>query len=436
MSVEVLIAASIATALVYLVGVAITLVVLAVRLGGRREDSPADYDALSASRFTIPVSLVVPVDGGANCGEVDATIDALLALNYPKFEIIVVADGPAASDSLKARWGLEARELFYRAALATAPVRMMYRSSRDSRLLVVHKTPATMADALNCGVNLARFRYVTAVEPGVTFDADALLRALTAPLRDPAGVVGATSHVEITGGTLQRLRSIRSLMHSRVIWRTARAALAPGDAVVVWRRDAVAQAGGFSSAAADPHLDMMIRVQTSAAPGVRGLVVRTAEVFGHRRARTMVEYVRRIAHRQVAALQAVSSLTAAGPNARLMLGYCFVSDVLTPCVQAWVVVATISGAAAGWWPWVNAALAAVLLAFGQAIVTCAAVLVRGSLSFAPDARGLQRLLLLTPLEFIVLGAAAAYARTAGLCAFLSLLRSRGSVEARTPSPAA
>ena len=436
MSVELLTAWSIALALFYLFAVALTVVVAAVRLGGRREAPPADHDAMSASRFTIPVSLVVPVDASADGTEVDRTIDALLALNYPQLEVIVIANSLSASDPLNAGWWLEARELFYRAALPTAPVRMMYRSARDSRLLVVHKTPGTMADALNCGVNLARFRYVVAVEPGVTFDVDALLRAVTAPLRDPAAVVGATSHIEVTGATLQRLRSIRSLMHSRVIWRGSGPALGPCDAVVVWRRDAVAQAGGFSSNAADPHLDMMVRLQTSAAPGARGLVVRTTEIFGQRSARSMVDHVRRTARWQVAALQAVASLVAAGPNTRVMLGSFFVAEVLTPCVQAWAIIATAAGAAAGYWPWIDVVRAAVLLALGQAIVTCAALLVRGSVSHAPDARGLQRLLLLAPLEGFAITAAAACARAAGFCAFVVSPRSRRAVDERAPSPAA
>ena len=36
-------------------------VVAALRAGGRREDEPDSYDALAASRLTMPVSVVVPV---------------------------------------------------------------------------------------------------------------------------------------------------------------------------------------------------------------------------------------------------------------------------------------------------------------------------------------------------------------------------------------
>jgi len=349
--------------------------------------------------------------------------------------VIVITEGLSKRvwESLKDEWRLEAREFFYRFSLATSPVRMMYRSARDARLLVVDKTPGTPADALNCGVSLARYRFVSAVEPGLVFDADALLRAMAAPLRDPAGVVGATIHVETTGATIQRLRSIRSLMDSRLVWRHLRGTLGPRDAVVVWRREAVEHAGGFSAAAADPHLEMMVRLQTATGPGAGGQVVRTAEIFGCRRPRPFSEHMRLTRRRQLAALQAVASMLRAGTPARAMLGYFFLSEVLTPCAQAWVLTATVAGAAAGWLSWVDVPLVVLLLAIGHALVSGAALLVRGELSDTPDARGLKRLLLLAPLEFLAFCAAVGCARTAGVIAFLISPWSQASAGDRTAS---
>jgi hypothetical protein len=154
----------------YLAALTTAVVVLAMRVGERDEDTVDDRQAFSASRLTIPVSIVVPVAAGARWADVAATIDALLGLNYPAFEVIVVADDlpHGAWDPTKAVWRLEAREIFFRAWLDAAPIRMMYRSARDPRLIVVHKTPGSSADALNCGVNLAKFRYLCEVEPGIT----------------------------------------------------------------------------------------------------------------------------------------------------------------------------------------------------------------------------------------------------------------------------
>ena len=118
-----------------------------------------------------------------------------------------------------------------------------------------------------------------------------------------------------------------------------------------------------------------------------------------------------------------------------MLTQFLLAEVLISWVQAWVVVATVAGAAAGWWPWVDAAAAVALLAFGQAVVSCAALLLRGSRSSAPDRRELRRLVLLAPLELILLGMVTACARSAGIAVFLRTMRSPSTVEEHGASPA-
>ena len=52
---------SIVLALAYVAAVATFAIVAALRVGGRREDQGDDHEALASSRFTIPVSIIVPV---------------------------------------------------------------------------------------------------------------------------------------------------------------------------------------------------------------------------------------------------------------------------------------------------------------------------------------------------------------------------------------
>ena len=191
-----LVTISIVAAVAYLALMATLAIVAALRAGGRREDAGEDHEALAVSRFTIPVSVIVTVSRRSPA--LSRAISTLLELNYPEFEVIVVADGASeiVMDMLGRDWQLEAREFFYRKTIETADVRRIYRSARDSRLMVIDKAAAGPSDALNCGVNVARYRYVMSVTPEVIFDRDALLRVMTAALRDPANVIGASSHVE------------------------------------------------------------------------------------------------------------------------------------------------------------------------------------------------------------------------------------------------
>ena len=180
----------------YLMIVAAAAVAGAISRGGRRERAADAYQALAVSRFTIPVSVIVPVDG--DCPTLSQSIEALLGLNYPEVEVLVVAESMSDRSlaSLKQVWGLEPKELFYRRTIHTSPVKRIFSSGRDARLVVIEKAPAGRADALNCGVSFARYRYVVSVNPDIAFDPDALLRLMSPALRDPGSVLAVTSYVE------------------------------------------------------------------------------------------------------------------------------------------------------------------------------------------------------------------------------------------------
>ena len=431
-----LLTGTIVLAVAYLAIVAGLAIVAALRAGGRREDRPDDHEAVAASRFTIPVSVIVPLS--RNLSSIDRSLSALLDLSYPELEVIVVGDGltQAAIDALGREWQLEAREFFYRKTIETANVRRIYRSGRDPRLMVIDKAPRGYSDAINCGVNMARYRYVMPIGPDVMFDRDALLRLMAAPLRDPARVVGASHHVEhgdltdnvgdalqgvpiatstALSSLFQRLASARSLMDSRLAWRTLTAGLGPTGAVAAWRRDAVIKLNGFSGNAADADLDMMFRLQTLGAEG-GGRFERGMEVFGRVVPQSMRSVLSTAARRQRAALEVLAACLRGRARAfdARTLAYFIGSEVVTPLAQAWIVAATVVGAAGGWFSWTAFILAMTLLSFGNAAVSMAALLLRGSTAGAPGDPELTRLIAAAPLEFVAYRPAPALARIAAL----------------------
>jgi hypothetical protein len=413
---------SVVAALAYLAIVSTIAVVTALRAGGRREDSPEGDDAPAASRLTMPVSIIVPA--GTAVG-IDKTIHQLLALTYPELEVIVMVDAPASGiGALAAEWQLESREFFYRRALETAPVRRIFRSVRDARLMVVEKDADHRSDLLNCGVNLARYRYVAVVPPGVRFDRPALLRAMAPALRDPGAIVGIGSHIERApqgvhledrDARFQRLRSIRALMFTRLFWSRMRQAVGPDDAVVIWRRDAVVQANGFSRSVSDPDLDMMFRLQQAGAGGERRFV-RSDDAFGQSDAQPAARSRALARSHQHAVLRAMAAW---GPGASQAPGlqpvvHFLESELITPLAQTWAVLATTIGAAAGWLTWTVVVATLLLLSFGSAVVTSTALLLRGAYPEAPDRAELTALLRLAPLEVVLSRPLRALSRLAGL----------------------
>ncbi len=76
---------------------------------------------LATSRFTIPVSLIVPIEADAD--DAPHRVRHLLQLRYPELELIVVVSAGPALDDLKHGLSLSAAEVFYRKSLAGAAVR-------------------------------------------------------------------------------------------------------------------------------------------------------------------------------------------------------------------------------------------------------------------------------------------------------------------------
>ena len=152
-------------------------------------------DVLATSRFTIPVSLIVPLD--ADVDDAPHRVRHLLQLRYPELELIVVVSAGSALEDLKHGLSLSAAEVFYRKSLAGAAVRGLYRSSTDARVIVVQSEPASVGEALNCGVNLARYRYLAVVDAPATYNSDALLESMQAALEEPQRVVGATTSLSV-----------------------------------------------------------------------------------------------------------------------------------------------------------------------------------------------------------------------------------------------
>lgn len=76
------------TNLVYVALVAVAAVENGVR---RHEAASQDYEVLAASRFTIPVSVIVAAYDEETA--IVSTVESLLALDYPEHEVIVVNDG-------------------------------------------------------------------------------------------------------------------------------------------------------------------------------------------------------------------------------------------------------------------------------------------------------------------------------------------------------
>src|ERR1700682_385580 len=160
-----------------------------------------------------PITIIAPAHNEEK--SIRVAVRNLLDLDYPQLEVIVVNDGSADNtlQMIQQEFKLRLVRAVYVQQVTSAPVRGLYRSDVDARLLVVDKEPAgSKADAVNAGLNAATSPYVCVVDGDSVLERDALLRIMVPILADPEHVVAAGGIVrvlngcEIEAGRVRRVR--------------------------------------------------------------------------------------------------------------------------------------------------------------------------------------------------------------------------------------
>jgi len=411
---------------VYLAFALLLLVSTSEVLRLARQSRLEDFDTIAMSRFTIPVSIIAPAYNEAVV--IVNAVRSMLAQHYPECEVVVVNDGSTDGTlaTLAEAFGLERREVFYRRAFQTRAVRGIYRSRTEPRLLVIDKENGGKADALNCGINFARFRYICTVDGDTLFRPDALLRGMRLVLRDPARVLGVTSQVAITRRpeemsdtddgmnridrtpltAFQQLDYLRAFLNNRLGWSRLEFMLCSVGAFAIWRRDVVHEVGGFSSDFTCEDIEFTFRVHEHyRRTGVPYRVLSLGDVVGQTEG---PDSVRRLVS-QRARWQRVITETVwhyrrmlfrprYGPVGMLGVPYYVFVEVLAPVFQ---VIAVVTMPLA-WWLGVLSPVEMFLflltVAFANGVFTNIAVMLhdRSARSIAP--RDLAWLMLLGPLD--------------------------------------
>lgn len=256
------------------------VVALTTSLAHHRRLSSIRLVRVKDSPFTKPITLLVPAHNEEK--SIIASARSLLALEYPELEVIIINDGSADGTlgALQEHFALRLANLLYLAEIPTAPVRAVYISSREPRLVVVDKEPGgSKADALNAGLNAASSPYVCVVDADSILEPDALLRIMVQILSDPkhivasGGIVRVVNGSRVEGGRLRRVRLprgsfevlqvieyLRAFLIGREAW--ARFNLLPliSGAFGVFRQEVVKAVGGFRASAIGEDFDLVARM--------------------------------------------------------------------------------------------------------------------------------------------------------------------------------
>jgi cellulose synthase/poly-beta-1,6-N-acetylglucosamine synthase-like glycosyltransferase len=227
-----------------------------------------------------PITIIAPAHNEA--ASIRFAVRNFLELDYPQLEIIVVNDGSEdrTFEEMKEEFRLRPVRAVYVQEAMSAPVRGLYRSEVDARLVVIDKeSGGSKADAVNAGLNAATSPYVCVVDADSILERDGLLRIMVPVLEDPkrvvavGGIIRVLNGSEIAGGLLRRVRLprksieviqvieyLRAFLIGREAWAQGNMLTIVSGAFGLFRTDLVRAVGGYRASSIGEDFDLVARL--------------------------------------------------------------------------------------------------------------------------------------------------------------------------------
>jgi cellulose synthase/poly-beta-1,6-N-acetylglucosamine synthase-like glycosyltransferase len=237
-----------------------------------------DFQRLMQSDALPPITILVPAYNES--ATIEASVTAILTLEYRNYEVVVVNDGSKDDTIERLRDAFDLYEIprIYPETIPTAPLRALYRSRSRSRLLVLDKENGGKADSLNAAINASRFPLIIAVDADTLIEPDALLR-LTRPFllgREIAavgGTVRVANNCTVKDGRvtdarvptkllpgIQVVEYLRAFLFGRLGWNRLGGNLIISGAFGLFRKEYVMAVGGYQTTSIVEDLDLVVRM--------------------------------------------------------------------------------------------------------------------------------------------------------------------------------
>jgi len=234
-----------------------------------------------ALRSPLAPAIAVLVPAFNEASGIADSVRSLLALDYPKIEVVVINDG--STDGTLARltevFDLRPVRRPTPPYLPHRPVRGIYAPRSRLPLLVIDKENGGKADSLNAGLNFASSPLACSVDADSILEQDALAKTALPFIEDPgrtlvtAGMIRIANGCRIDRGRIlevhppssrfamfQVVEYLRAFFGIRTGWAAINALLIVSGAFGLFRRDAVIAAGGYRTDTVGEDFELVVRL--------------------------------------------------------------------------------------------------------------------------------------------------------------------------------
>ncbi|MEO7049792.1 MAG: glycosyltransferase, partial [Ferruginibacter sp.] len=248
-----------------------------------RKNSFADFRILASSTHLPGISVIAPAYNEA--ANIVANVRSMLSIHYNTLELIIINDG-SKDDSLQRlikAYDLYKANVFINEQIPTKKVKGIYKSNNPvyNKLIVVDKENGGKADALNVGVNVAKYGYFVCVDVDCVLEQDALLKMMRPFLEETkvrviasGGVIRIANDCKIENGRLvevnlpkkflprmQTIEYIRAFLLGRMAWSRLNGLLLISGAFGAFDKEIVIKCGGYSVKTVGEDMELIVRMR-------------------------------------------------------------------------------------------------------------------------------------------------------------------------------
>ncbi len=243
-----------------------------------RLDDWEPYEELLEASYAKPVSILVPAYN-EEAGIV-GSVRSLLAIEYPQYEVIVINDGSTdrTLERLIEHFELRPVYLVIRRQLATKEVKAIYQSPAYPHLFVLDKENGGKADALNAGINAARYPYICSIDGDSVLERHAFLKVMKPMLESDGEVIASGGTIRVANGcqiergeivkvglsrqplvVMQTIEYLRAFLLGRLGLSRHNLLLIVSGAFGVFSKPWVIEAGGYADTAGE-DMELVVRL--------------------------------------------------------------------------------------------------------------------------------------------------------------------------------